>query len=453
MKRALVSSVTTFLLVLVSSASAAETEATTSPSPTTVRLDESTVVALALSSSPSVDAAKSDRDAASAGSTAADLARLPDLTVSARYTRLSSIPERYRTFGGAVFPQILDNLGARAELSLPLSDAFLGLAATARAAGHRAEAAELELVNTRARVAYETKVAFYTYTSRVHAEANARELVRVAEGQALDARRRVASGTMSKNEALAYDTALDSAKMTLAAASAEVGTSAATLFVYAPSLRGKSLEVPPLETIERARARIASTDPERSPRIASLEAELRAAESAGDATSLSRLPRLSAYGVADVSAPSPRVFVLDRLTAIPTWEVGVRLEWSFSQATVGTAKDAEARHRASAVAAQLTAARRTLLAEREGAKAALVAAEERLALAKGRVEHARELSRARRGELAAGTALPLAVVVAEADVLRAENEHVDAAVERALALAKLDFADGRVGTEPLRVEK
>jgi outer membrane protein TolC len=442
----LASSVTALLLLRISSATAAESEAET------MRLDESTVVALALSSSPSVDAAKSERDAASAGSSAADLARLPDLTVSARYTRLSSIPERYRTFGGAVFPQILDNLGTRAELSLPLSEAFLGLAATARAAGHRAEAAELEVVNTRARVAYETKVAFYTYTSRVHAEANARELVRVAEGQALDARRRVASGTMSKNEALAYETALDSAKMNLASASAEVGTSAATLFVYVPALRGKSLEVPPLEAIERAKSRGADA-PRNTPRIASLEAELRAAESAGEATSLSRLPRLSAYGAADVSAPSPRVFVLDRLTAIPTWEVGVRLEWSFSQATVGTAREAESRHRASAVAAQLTVARRTLAAEREGAKASFVAADERLALAKGRVERARELSRARRGELAAGTALPLAVVVAEADVLRAENEHVDAAIERALALAKIDFADGRVGTEPTGVAK
>lgn len=432
--------------LLLSTTATAQTE--------TVRLDESTVVALALSSSPSIDSAKSERDAASAASSAADLARLPDLTVSARYARLSSIAERYRTFGGAVFPQILDNLGARAELSLPLSEAFLGLAASARAAGHHAEAAELEVVNTRARVAYETKVAFYTYTSRVHAEANARELVRVAEGQALDARRRVASGTMSKNEGLAYETALDSAKMTLASASAEVGTSAAMLNVYVPSLRGKSLEVPPLETLERARnARNVTIAPDRSPRIASLEAELRAAESGRDATSLSRLPRLSAYGVADVSAPSPRVFVLDRLTAIPTWEVGVRLEWSFSQATVGTAREAEARHRATAVASQLIMARRTLAAEREGAKAALGAADERLALAKGRVEHARELSRARRAELTAGTALPLAVVMAEADVLRAENEHVDAAIERALALAKIDFADGRVGTEPTGVAK
>ena len=227
--------------LFLSTAAMAQTE--------TIRIDEPTVVALALSSSPSVDAAKSERDAARAASSAADLARLPDLTVSARYTRLSSIPERYRRFGDAVFPQILDNLGTRAELSLPLSEAFLGLAASARAAGHRAEAAAIEVVTTRARIAYETKVAFYTYTSRVHAEANARELVRVAESQATDARRRVASGTMSKNEGLAYETALDSAKMTLASASAEVGTSAAMLNVYVPSLRGKTLDVPPLETL------------------------------------------------------------------------------------------------------------------------------------------------------------------------------------------------------------
>jgi outer membrane protein TolC len=414
-------------------------------------LDVAEVVTLALDASPALDAARHERDAASAASSAADLARLPDVTLSARYTRLSSIPERYRTFGGAVFPQILDNLGARAEVFVPLSDAFLGLAASARAAGHRAEASRIEVVSTRARVAYEAKVAFYTYTSRVHAEANARELSRVAEGQAADARRRVGAGTMSPNDALAYETAADSARMAVASASADVVATAAALFAQVPSLRGRALVVPTLGAMERARN--VGDAPRTSPRIAALEAEHRAAESAEEATSLSRLPRLSAYGAADVSAPSPRVFVLDRLTAIPTWEVGVRLEWSLTQGSVGTARVAEARHRASAVASQLVAARRTLAAEREGAKAALAAAEERLTLAKGRVEHARELSRARRAELAAGTALPLAVVMAEADVIRAENERVDAVIERALALAKIDFVDGRVGDEAAEVTK
>jgi hypothetical protein len=66
-----------------------------------------------------------------------------------------------------------------------------------------------------------------------------------------------------------------------------------------------------------------------------------------------------------------------------------------------------------------------------------------------RVKRATALAAARRGELEAGTALPLNVVLAETDLARAKNDHVDAVVERALALAKIDFVDGRA--EPSRV--
>jgi len=423
-----------------------------SAEPSVERIDEGKVVALALASHPSLEAAEKDRDAARAGASAADLARIPELGLSARYTRLSSIPARFRTFGGAVFPQILDNLGVRAELSVPLTDTFLSLAASARAAGQRARAAELEVTAARAKVAYEAKVAYLTYASRELAATNAAELVRVAETQAEDQKRKERVGTAARNDVLPYETALDQARMGLASADADRGAALATLLAYAPSLRGQTLALPPLDALVRPIAGPTAAPP--APvRLAALDAERSAADEARDASSYARLPRLSAYGIADLSAPSPRVFVLDRLQAIPTWEVGIRLEWSLSQGTVGSAKEAEARHQAEALAARVTAARRAIVAEREGAMAELRAAEARLLLAEGRVARAEELARARRGELAAGTALPLAVVVAQADVLRAKNEQVDAAIERALARAKIDFADGRAETNGTKVEK
>jgi outer membrane protein TolC len=98
--------------------------------------------------------------------------------------------------------------------------------------------------------------------------------------------------------------------------------------------------------------------------------------------------------------------------------------------------------------AKLADAKRKLDAEREGARALLVAAQRRVARARERVEHAGDLAKARRGELEAGTALALNVVLAETDLAQAKNEYVDAFVQRALARAKLDFVDGR--TEPSR---
>ena len=413
------------------------------PAVAPVTVDEATVVSAALTSHPAVIAAREEAAAADSSATAADRARLPDVTATARYARLSSIPARYRTFGDAVFPQLLDNLGARVELSLPLTDAFLGLAAAARAAGHKAEAAQLDVDNVRARVTYDARCAVLTYVSRAYALKNAEEFLRVAEKQAQDLRARVAAGTAARNDALPYETALDAARSTVEAAKADLATAEQAVFTFAPDLRGKALE--PLALAALAPSALPSAPGKETPRVASIEAEHRAADATEAAATWSQLPRISAYAVGDVSAPSPRVFILSKLEAIPTWEAGVRLEWSLSQATVGAARSSEARHRAEALAAQVANARRAVDAERASAVAELQAAERRIRLADARVARARELAKARQGERDAGTALPLNVVVAQADVLRAENEQVDAVVEAALALAKIDFADGRIG--------
>lgn len=66
----------------------------------------------------------------------------------------------HRSFDRIVFPQLLGNVGGRVQVNVALTETFLGLAATARAAGHAAEAAELDRVSQRAQIAYEARVAF-----------------------------------------------------------------------------------------------------------------------------------------------------------------------------------------------------------------------------------------------------------------------------------------------------
>ncbi|AKT41347.1 TolC family protein [Chondromyces crocatus] len=414
-----------------------------------ILLDETTVAAMALRTHPSVDASRAALGAARAAATGADLARIPELDLSARYTRLSRIPAEYTTLGGLVFPQLLDSLGARAQLTLQLTDTFLGLAATARAAGHDASAAALKLVATRAQVAYDARLAFLDYWSRSLALVNATELLRAAESNATDQRRRKATGTVAPNDVLPFETALDDAAMNLERARGDLAAAEATLRIYIPDLVGKPLAVRPLPSIPEGAPPPATPKPTTMPpRLAALEHQARAADARTDSASLSRLPRLTLYGAADISAPSPRVFVLDRLVAIPTWEVGARLEWSLSQATVGSARTAQARHEHRALVARLAAARLTLDAEREATRRLLEAAHARLQRARDRVDHATELAHARRGELDAGTALPLDVVLAETDLVRARNEHIAAHVERAMSRAKLDFLDGRTDFTP-----
>ncbi|MET0342348.1 MAG: TolC family protein [Polyangiales bacterium] len=430
--------------LLLSFACGARAEA---PPSEAVALDERRVVRLALDGHPDVLRAEALRDAARAGARGAQLTRLPDVKVSGHYTRYSSLPKRYRTVDGILFPQQLNSAIVRTTLILPITDTFLELAASARAAGREAEAARIELTHARAQVAFDARLAFLRYWSRTLAVVNATEFLHDAEENARDQRIRKQAGTVARNEVLPFETALDSAAMSLEAARAELAEAEANLRTFFPQLADQPLSVPELpETLHDEVAPRVPRAPREAPRIAAIAQHAKAAEARAEAASLARLPTLAAVGSVDVSAPNPRLFVIETMQPFTTWEAGVTLEWSLSQLTAGSARTQEARRLHRALEAQLAAAKRILHGERTGAAGVLLAAQARVLRARQRVEHAAELARARRGELEAGTALPLNVVLAEADLVRAKNEHVDAVVQRAIALAKLDFIDGR--TEP-----
>lgn len=409
---------------------------------TRIALSEAEVVTIALRTHPTIDAAAAARDAARAEEDAAIRARIPDVQLVGRYARLSSIPFRYRSFDGLAFPQFLDSLSGRANLTVPLTDAFLGLAAAARAAGKNAEAAELQVVATRAEVAYDARAAFLGFWRKKLALDTATELVRAAENNATDQRNRAAAGTVARNDVLPFETQLDEAAMGLALARGELAGAEASLRTFLPELRDRELVVPGLPA-EPPEPPPVAPPPAQPPRLAVLDQQARAAEARADAASLNRLPKLGLFASGEIAAPNPRAFVLNRMVALPSWEAGAQVEWSFSQLTVGGARTTAARAEHAELVAKLVDAKRKLEAERTGTTAVLTAAHERVRRAQARVQHAQELARARRGELEAGTALPLNVVLAESDLARAKNAYVDAFVERALSRARLDFIDGR----------
>jgi outer membrane protein TolC len=416
-------------------------------SPDAMLIDEAKVVSLALADHPHIEAAEAERDSAEAAMKGARRALVPDVQLTGRYTRLSSIPAQYRSFDGLVFPQLLDNYGARAQVIVPLSELFTNLAASARALGHSADASALEVLHARAQIAYEARAAFLGYWRSTLALSTAIELTRAAESQVKDQRARQEAGTVARNDVLTFEVALDAAVMSEQTARAALASAEAMLRSFFPQLEKRELRVPQLPTTDADEpAPVAPHAVSAPPQIASLQAQAQAARERAKSASLNRLPKVSLVGVGDLSAPSPRVFVLRELKLIPTWEAGARVEWSLSQLTSGSsiAQREKAQHRA--FAARVEEAQRKLDAERKSAVSNLTYAHERAQRASQRVEHAAALAAARRGELEAGTALPLNVVLAETDLARAKNEHVDAVVERAMALAKLDFIDGR--TEP-----
>ncbi|WP_394824919.1 TolC family protein [Pendulispora albinea] len=452
MNRSLRTLVAVTLAAFVSLTAASSRADEPAPAPTDLRsspLTEWRVVAIAAREAPSVMASHKAAEAAEAERTAVDRSRLPDLVVTGRYTRLSSIPSRYRNLAvpfpdgseaSFAIPQVLDSYAARAAVVVPLSDAWLGLAASARALGHVATAKRIELDAARARAAYEARAAFLLYRRASVARRIAETALEVASAQAKDQDDRVRAGTAPGSSALTFEAAKNAAVARLRVAEAEVATAEANVRVFLPS----SLATEPLVLGEDGRAPLPRSGIERSPELRAAEAAVVAADARVEAETLSMLPRLSLVAGAEVSAPHPRAFAVDHLVGVPSWDVTLQLDWALSSVTTGTARRERATAEREALRARAEEVRRALEAQRASAAAARASAEARIATGNASVATATKLAETRRRELHAGAATPLDVTNAEAERVRAELERADAELDARLADARLAYAAGYV---------
>jgi outer membrane protein TolC len=412
-------------------------------------LTEARVVAMAAREAPSVIAAVHDADAAEAERTAVDRARLPDLVITGRYTRLSSIPSRFRTlsvpfpdgtearFG---IPQLLNSATARAAVVVPLTDAWLGLAANARALGHVATAKRIELEAAQARAAYEARAAFLLYRRSRGALRIAESAVAVAEAQEGDQKRRVSAGTAAPSTALTFEVAMNAAVARLRAAEADVAATEAGVRTFVPA----SLAAAPLVIDEGPGAPLSTGTMGTPPALRAAEAAARAADTRAEAETLAMLPRLSLVAGAEVSAPHPRAFAVTSLVGVPSWDVSVQLDWSLTAVTTGSARADRAVAEGAALRARAEEIRRQLHWQRTSALAARISAEARVAAGRASVATTTKLTEARQNELAAGAATPLDVTTAEAERVRARLELIDAELDLRLSEARIAFTSGYV---------
>jgi outer membrane protein TolC len=414
-----------------------------------VRLSESQVVALAVRQAPSIVASRLDAVAAEAEHTAAERARLPDLTLAAGYTRVSSVSERLRTVSvplsgvtvSAVVPNFLNRYEARASLVVPISDAFLGLAASARALGEVARARRLEHVANESRVTYEARAAFLLCRRAHTARRVAAAALEAAVAQKHDQDNRVHSGSAPPSSALTFETARNRAEARLRIAQAEVGAAEAAVRFFLPA--------------ELANAELSFDEPSAplpvggaglpaSPQLRAARTAVQAAEARCDAETLAALPHLAVVLGADVAAPSQRALIANKLQAVPGWDVGVQLSWSLSDLTVGSARRERAEAERGALAARAQELERQLQAQHVSASAARESALARVSAAQAAVAATIALVDARQRELSAGFATPLDTTLAQAERVSAELEQADAELELRLAEARLAFVAGYV---------
>jgi outer membrane protein TolC len=407
-------------------------------------LDERTVAQRAATSSELVASANAETEAAKRSLGVAERARLPDLGVQARYARLSSLPERFRTLtlpgdggGGFALPQVLDTASLRLVAQVPLTDPFLRLASAAEAAGHATLARKLEARATLVRVELEARTAYLVWLRAARALSVAEEALTVAHTEWKDAEVRVSTGVSAPAKALPFQAAFADATSRKLAADAELAVAATMVRRWLP---GETRAISPASEPLRSPSAPVGTTHE-PPVLAALASAADAEGARVRSETWAMLPRVSAFGAIDVSAPSPRAFAVSTFTPLATWELGMSLEWSLSSITTNERSVASARHEAALARLRdaRTEWRANLASSRaqvEGASARIPAAQEALRVAKAVAEQ-------RRGELRIGTGTALEVVSSEAALVQAAYAVTNAEIELRLAEATRDALEGR----------
>lgn len=421
-------------------------------------VDEQWVRARAYEASPAIAAARHQTRAVEADRAIAMRGLVPEVAVTARYTRLSSVPEEFRRVsvgvpgmmtpmggeGDLVFPQLLDQFLLRATLTLPVSDLPLRLARYIEAAGARVDASRAEAEFASSRAVLEARVAYLGWLRARAAVRAAQSSMNALSEQRDDADRRVRAGTLPELQRLALDAQLASIRRQIASlegsvASAEAGLRGALVLDDATALRPTDDALVPEPP---ARDEAQRAQPERRADVRSLDATLRALDAQRRAEIAGLAPSLAVVAGVDYAAPNQRAFFQTTLQPLATWDLTVQLAWSLSSVLTSEGN----MRRFSAQRDALEAQRRALLVsvhvELTSALAEARAAHARIEAAGSALEAAETLARARRNAFRAGSATATEVTLAEADLLRARLELDDARLEARAARARIDHATG-----------
>lgn len=403
----------------------------------------------ARAASPRVHAARAQVMGAAAGVGRARIERLPQVTVSAGYTRLSDVDSPPILLGGAAFsfPVLVDQWRAGVELRVPISDHLLRYPHTTAAASHGVGAARLATTSAADDAARDARLAFHEWTRARLQVIVAERLVTQIEANLDVIIRRAAAEDASKADVLRMQAqAAEAAQQVVAlrnlAAQRElvlrrlIDARDDEPLVLGEDIRNEAVTAVPGDVAGWvAHARNAR------PELLAIDERIAAAAARKRAAAATRLPRLDGHARLDHDNPNQRFMpAQDRFET--SWAAGVVLSWSLDGALAATPamfeQDAEILR---------------LRAEREAAADGfeLAVMEAVRAIEVARVSHrtsddglraAEESYRVRRALFAAGRATSVELIDAETELTRARIAAVDARVDLRVGVTHLRHAIG-----------
>jgi outer membrane protein TolC len=403
--------------------------------------------ARAAKASPAVRRKAAEVAAAYAQAKQAELVRVPIVTASARYTRLSDV-ELPMLGGGFSFPVFLNTYSVGGQIVVPISDyalTFPSLTAAARAGASAAKYAERSAVVD---VASEARIAYYEWIRSRLQVLVAERLVAQVTASLEQVRALAEVQRLSRADLLRVEAQRAQAELTLARLRNLATLRDEQLRILigaepgAPLAIGEDVRVDldPPSTTKIDELTKQATD--RRLDLATLDRGIEARDRQREAQRAELYPRLSAFAQVDFANPNQRIIPAHDEFDL-TWAAGVQLTWSLNDTLVGGAK----RDQTAAEAAQLRADRDRLL---EGIHLQLVAAVQAVDLARaaiavsaGGLAAAEESYRVRRELLAGERATAVEIVDAETQLTQARFAAIDARIDLRIALAQLRHASGQ----------
>ncbi len=415
-------------------------------------LTSADVVKLALDYSPSVRKAGLDADKAAANRARAKLAFAPRMDLLAKYTRVSHVnmPAIELTPGMPFkFPQVLNQYVTQATLMVPITDLFLTIIPTYKAANLNADVAEQQRRAQCLQVSYDARVAFYDYAHVLSQIAVARASVKVNESGVRDLEALVAAGTATQTELTRAKAELANAQTFLVQAEGNVVVAQERL----AQLTG--VQVDPARGIGEPFVNIEIGEPpsvqevmrvarESRPELLALRKLKLTREKLLNARRGAEYPQLRGFGNVYYSKPNPRIQPqLNEWRG--SWDLGVQLAWSPNDAVYAHTQANDAESDLRVVEEDLRATEQGIAVEAATAVTTHRTASAGITSKTEALNAAQRYHADQRALLLAGAATPNDVLLAERDLVQASLDWVDSFIQARIAQAALLKAQGKTG--------
>jgi outer membrane protein TolC len=406
---------------------------------TAVRLSLGEAIERAQRSSARLAQLRSLETAAAAGVRVARAGRFPLIDVGASYTRNSDVPELTLAVPGAgtrtLFPNIPDNLRARAGLSFPLyTGGRVGSAISA--AESQRTAAENDVTGGTADLVLEVSTAYWSLVTARESARVLSEAVTSFEAHLGDARNRQEQGMVARNELLAVQVERDRAELSRLqpASAAEVANANLLRLLDLPG----ATRVEPVEPLAAPATPAVETETlvaaafEHRPELMAVRARARAAEAAVRVARAASLPQAGLTAGYDYARPNTRVLPLVAEWQ-GTWSVSASVAWTVFDGRRTSAAAAEAEARAQALRDQLKDLEGRLRLEVTTRALELGTAQAAVVVAERNLEAAKENLRVSQDRYREG-------VIASSDLLDAETALLRAGLDRTAAVTQVHMA-------------